>query len=57
MTWDRESTPCANLEKVECIGNWLREELIVTRSSGGKGLVVDGEITAEDVDLSDIDIE
>jgi hAT family protein len=25
LSWDRESMTCKNLEKVECIGNWLRE--------------------------------
>jgi len=44
LSWDRESMSCANLEKVECIGNWLREGLITPSSRGGRGLVVDGEI-------------
>ncbi|KAG4271540.1 hypothetical protein FPRO04_14671 [Fusarium proliferatum] len=44
LSWDRERMSCVNLEKVECIGNWLREGLIIPSSRGGRGLVVDGEI-------------
>ncbi|KAH7464977.1 hypothetical protein FOMA001_g17140 [Fusarium oxysporum f. sp. matthiolae] len=29
LSWDRERMSCVNLEKVECIGNWLREGLII----------------------------
>jgi hypothetical protein len=35
---------CVNREKVECIGNWLREELIIPSSRGSGGLVTDSEI-------------
>ncbi|KAF5253811.1 hypothetical protein FOXYS1_14492, partial [Fusarium oxysporum] len=44
LSWGRERMSCVNLEKVECIGNWLREGLIIPSSRGGRGLVVDGEI-------------
>ncbi|ENH66632.1 hypothetical protein FOC1_g10000498 [Fusarium oxysporum f. sp. cubense race 1] len=44
LSWDRERISGVNLEKVECIGNWLRELLIIPSSCGGRGLVVDGEI-------------
>jgi hypothetical protein len=46
VSWDRERMSCANLEKVECIGNWLREGLIIPSSRGGRGLVVDGDINS-----------
>ncbi len=46
LSWDRERMSCANLEKVECIGNWLREGLIIPSSRGGRGLVVDGEVNS-----------
>ena len=46
LSWDRERMSCANLEKVECIGNWLREGLIIPSSRGGRGLVVDGEMNS-----------
>jgi hypothetical protein len=32
---------CQNLEKVECISNWLREGLIVPSSKKGLGLARD----------------
>lgn len=38
-SWDRLSITCANIEKVECIGNWLREGLIKPAYEGGMGLV------------------
>ncbi|PCD21979.1 hypothetical protein AU210_015782 [Fusarium oxysporum f. sp. radicis-cucumerinum] len=38
-SWDRLRITCKNLEKVECIGNWLREGLIVPSGEGGLGLV------------------
>lgn len=40
-SWDRLWITCQNLEKVECIGNWLREGLIIPFSKGGLGLVCD----------------
>ncbi|KAI8416370.1 hypothetical protein FOFC_02679 [Fusarium oxysporum] len=37
--WDRLRITYKNLEKMECIGNWLREGLIVPSGEGGLGLV------------------
>lgn len=48
LTWDRESMLCENVEKVECIGNWIRLGLITPSSKGGNGIVVD---TAIDIDV------
>jgi hypothetical protein len=43
-----------NLEKVECIGNWLREGLIVLLLCGGRGIVVDSKVNSSTrVDLDD----
>jgi len=42
-SWDRLKMSCDNLEKVECIGSWLREGLIVPSSQGGLGLVCSPE--------------
>ncbi|SCV61231.1 uncharacterized protein FFFS_15800 [Fusarium fujikuroi] len=49
LSWDRESTTCENLEKVECVGNWMREGIIVSKSHSGRGVVssVAVEISAE----------
>ena len=38
---------------MECIGNWLRKELIVPSSEGGLGLVTPEENTAVDLALLD----
>ncbi|KAL6405526.1 hypothetical protein AUP68_11284 [Ilyonectria robusta] len=57
LSWDRERMSCVNLEKVECIGNWLREGLIIPSSRGGRGLVVDGEINGSIRVDSDDDLD
>lgn len=57
LSWDRERMTCANLEKVECIGNWLREGLITPSSRGGRGLVMDGEINSSIRAESDDDLD
>lgn len=57
LSWDRERMSCANLEKVECIGNWLREGLIIPSSRGGRGLVLDGEINGSIRVDSDDDLD
>jgi hypothetical protein len=41
LSWDRSRITCQNLEKVECIGNWLREGLIIPSDEGGLGLTYD----------------
>ena len=40
LTWDRHRLKCTNLEKVECVGNWLREGIITPSSRGGVGIIV-----------------
>lgn len=30
---------CENLVKVECVGNWIREGIIVPKSRGGRGVI------------------
>lgn len=39
LSWDRESMTCENLAKVECVGNWIREGIIVPKSHGGRGVI------------------
>ncbi|KAI8399962.1 hypothetical protein FOFC_18781, partial [Fusarium oxysporum] len=41
LSWDRERMTCENLEKVECIGNWLREGHIQKTVHGGMGVITD----------------
>lgn len=50
LTWDRESMTCINLEKVECIGNWLRERHIKCSTKGGRGLITADENEDADSD-------
>lgn len=38
-SWDRLRISCHNIERVECIGNWLKEGLIKPQWEGGLGLV------------------
>ena len=46
---------CENMEKVECIGNWIRLGLITLSIEGRNGIVLD---TAIDVDVDrDVDDE
>ncbi|EXM14878.1 hypothetical protein FOTG_16751 [Fusarium oxysporum f. sp. vasinfectum 25433] len=40
LSWDRERMTCENLEKVKCIGNWLREGHIQKVAHGGMGRVI-----------------
>lgn len=40
-SWDRLRISCRSIERVECIGNWLREGLIVPTAEGGLGMVCD----------------
>ena len=37
--WDRLRITCENIEKVKCIGSWIREKHIILSSKGGMGLV------------------
>jgi hypothetical protein len=49
--WDRLRITPQNLEKVECIGNWLREEHIKPASEGGMGLVGEPEGSEDDMSI------
>ena len=57
LSWDRESMSCENLEKVECIGNWIREGLIKPSREGGRGIVVDTGFDREDSTEIDNEID
>jgi len=52
-SWDRLRLTCTNIEKIECIGNWLREGHIKPLSEGGMGLIC--EPTEEDNSI-DVDM-
>ncbi|KAM5528342.1 hypothetical protein FOXYSP1_19611 [Fusarium oxysporum f. sp. phaseoli] len=40
LSWDRERMTCENLEKVECIGNWLREGHIQKTVHGARDITI-----------------
>lgn len=54
LTWDRHRLKCTNLEKVECVGKWLREGIITPSSRGGMGIIVPTGIDySVDINLDD----
>ncbi|KAJ4014756.1 hypothetical protein NW761_015154 [Fusarium oxysporum] len=55
-SWDRLRINSKNLEKVECIGNWLREGLIVPSGEGGLGLVCN-PLAGEDGAPTDVGLQ
>jgi hypothetical protein len=60
-SWDRLRITCENIEKVECIGNWIREEHIIPSSKGGMGLVCqpdveEGDLNIEITPLDDVEL-
>ncbi|KAF1736197.1 hypothetical protein CRV24_005135 [Beauveria bassiana] len=57
LSWDRESMTCENLAKMECVGNWIREGIIIPKSHGGRGVIssvaVEFDIDTEAEDFLD----
>ncbi|KAK5987244.1 hypothetical protein PT974_11368 [Cladobotryum mycophilum] len=41
LSWDRERMTCKNLERVECIGSWLREGHIQKTVDSGMSVITD----------------
>jgi hypothetical protein len=56
-SWDRLRIHCANIERVECIGNWLCEGHIIPTSRGGFGLPMMFSALKDDLTNSDDDLE
>jgi hypothetical protein len=50
-SWDRLRITCENIEKVECIGNWIREKHIILSNKDGMGLVCQPHIEENDTDM------
>ena len=48
VSWDRAKMTCESVEKVECIGNWLREGHIVPSYQGGEGLCASSDLMDDD---------
>ena len=56
-SWDMLRIKCANIERVECIGSWLREGHIVPTSRGGFGLPMMVSELKDDLTSSDDNLE
>ncbi|ENH65032.1 Putative AC9 transposase [Fusarium oxysporum f. sp. cubense race 1] len=56
-SWDRLRIKCANIERVECIGSWLREGHIIPTSRGGFGLPMMFSALKDNLTNSDDDLE
>jgi hypothetical protein len=57
LSWDRERMTCENLEKVECIGNWLREGHIQKTVHGGMGVITDTGFDSGGDEDSDVNFD
>ncbi|KAG7403417.1 Zinc finger BED domain-containing protein 4 [Fusarium oxysporum f. sp. rapae] len=57
LSWDRERMTCENLEKVECIGNWLREGHIQKTVHGGMGVITDTGFDSGGGEDSDVNFD
>ncbi len=57
LSWDRERMTCKNLEKVECIGSWLREGHIQKTVDGGMGIITDTGLDSGGDEGSDINYD
>lgn len=56
-SWDRLWIKCVNIERVECIGSWLREGHAIPTSRGGFGLPMIFSALKDDHTNSDGDLE
>lgn len=54
-SWDRSRLTCNNIEKIECIGSWLREGHIKPLSSNEMGLPMEPQ-PEDDTDAMDDDV-
>jgi len=56
-SWDRGRLKSINIERIECIGNWLKEGHIKPQSACGMGLLMEpvAEDELDDIDDQDLD--
>ncbi|KAM5360624.1 hypothetical protein ACJA88_014769 [Fusarium oxysporum] len=57
LSWDRERMTCENIEKVECIGNWLRKWHIQKAAHGGMGVITDTGFDSGGDEDSDVNFD
>lgn len=53
LTWDRLSMTVESLEKVECVGNWQAEGIVLPKSQGGLGVILDTNVDNEDMEMQE----
>ena len=59
-SWDRLRLTCDKIEKIECVGNWLRQGVIKPSAAGGIGIVDavdDGDSLESIVDYAIAELE
>jgi hAT family C-terminal dimerisation region len=52
-SWDRSRLTCLNIQKIECVGNWLREGHIHPHSTSGMGLSMETIADNEEAEIDD----
>lgn len=52
-SWDRLSLSCLNIQRIECIGSWIREGHIRLSNLNGMGLPMEATAMDEDEELDD----
>jgi hypothetical protein len=52
-SWDRSRLTCLNIQKIECVGNWLREGHIHPNSTSGMGLSMETIADNEEAEIDD----
>ena len=52
-SWDRLRLSCLNIQRIECIGSWIREGYIRLSNLNGMGLAMEAMVADEDEELDD----
>lgn len=52
-SWDRLRLSCLSIQRIECIGSWIREGHIRLSSLNGMGLAMEATVADEDEELND----
>jgi hypothetical protein len=52
-SWDRLRLSCLNIQRIECIGSWIREGHIRLSNLNGMGLAMEAIVADEDDELDD----
>lgn len=52
-SWDRLRLSCLNIQRIECIGSWIREGHIRLSNLNGMGLAMEAMVADEDEELED----